>query len=89
MGEQKPLGKTPLRGNPSPETTYLPTSTCLSTYLVLQHCKSRWHLTRPVARVWPVILSNRPKFSANSLRSFPVNSGSFTTILEVFIALAS
>ena len=26
MGEQKPLGKTPLRGNPSPEMTYLPTS---------------------------------------------------------------
>ena len=26
MGEQKPLGKTPLRGNPSPESTYLPTS---------------------------------------------------------------
>ena len=27
VGEQKPLGKTPRRGNPSPETTYLPTST--------------------------------------------------------------
>ena len=26
MGEQKPLGKTPLGGNPSPEMTYLPTS---------------------------------------------------------------
>ena len=26
MGEQKPLGKSPLRGNPSPESTYLPTS---------------------------------------------------------------
>ena len=25
VGEQKPLGKTPLRGNPSPESTYLPT----------------------------------------------------------------
>ena len=25
VGEQKPLGKTPLRGNPSPEMTYLPT----------------------------------------------------------------
>ena len=25
LGEQKPLGKSPLRGNPSPETTYLPT----------------------------------------------------------------
>ena len=23
VGEQKPLGKTPLRGNPSPEMTYL------------------------------------------------------------------
>ena len=26
VGEQKPLGKSPLRGNPSPELTYLPTS---------------------------------------------------------------
>ena len=26
LGEQKPLGKSPLRGNPSPETTYLPTT---------------------------------------------------------------
>ena len=26
LGEQKPLGKTPLRGNPSAEMTYLPTS---------------------------------------------------------------
>ena len=25
LGEQKPLGKTPLRGNPSHEMTYLPT----------------------------------------------------------------
>ena len=25
-GEQKPLGKTPLGGNPSPKMTYLPTS---------------------------------------------------------------
>ena len=25
VGEQKPLGKSPLRGNPSPKTTYLPT----------------------------------------------------------------
>ena len=25
VGEQKPLGKTPLRGNPSPVMTYLPT----------------------------------------------------------------
>ena len=25
VGEQNPLGKTPLRGNPSPEMTYLPT----------------------------------------------------------------
>ena len=25
VGEQKPLGKTPLRGNLSPEMTYLPT----------------------------------------------------------------
>ena len=25
VGEQKPLGNTPLRGNPSPEMTYLPT----------------------------------------------------------------
>ena len=27
VGKQKPLGKTPLRGNPSPEMTYLPTCT--------------------------------------------------------------
>ena len=26
VGEQKPLGKTPQRGNPSPESIYLPTS---------------------------------------------------------------
>ena len=26
VGEQKPLGKSPLRGNPSPESTFLPTS---------------------------------------------------------------
>ena len=26
VGEQEPLGKTPLRGNPSPESTCLPTS---------------------------------------------------------------
>ena len=25
VGEQKPLGKSPMRGNPSPESTYLPT----------------------------------------------------------------
>ena len=25
VGEQKPLGKSPLRNNPSPESTYLPT----------------------------------------------------------------
>ena len=25
VGEQKPLGKTPQRGNPRPESTYLPT----------------------------------------------------------------
>ena len=25
VGDQKPLGKTPQRGNPSPESTYLPT----------------------------------------------------------------
>ena len=30
MGEQKPLGKTPKRGNPSPESTYLPTSSVLN-----------------------------------------------------------
>ena len=28
VGEQKPLGKSPLRGNPSPESTYLPTYLC-------------------------------------------------------------
>ena len=35
VGEQKPLGKTPLRGNPSPEKTYLPTY--LPTYLEVEH----------------------------------------------------
>ena len=38
VGEQKPLGKSPLRGNPSPESTYLPTY--LPTYLhraVIRH----------------------------------------------------
>ena len=30
VGEQKPLGKTPLRGNPSPKMTYLPTFLQLS-----------------------------------------------------------
>ena len=63
--------------------------TCSSRYLVLQHCRSRSHFTRPLAWVWPVILRNWPKFSVNSLRSFPVNSVKFTTILEVDIALAS
>ena len=29
MGEQKPLGETPLGGNPSPEITYLPIFACL------------------------------------------------------------
>ena len=30
VGEQKPLGKSPLRGNPSPESTYLPPQNCRS-----------------------------------------------------------
>ena len=30
VGEERPLGKTPLGGNPRPETTYLPTSTWIS-----------------------------------------------------------
>ena len=63
--------------------------TCFSKYLVLQHCRSSSQFTRPLARVWPVIVRYRPKFSANSLRSFPVNSSKFSTILEVAIALAS
>ena len=29
VSDQKPLGKTPLGGNPSPEMTYLPTYLCL------------------------------------------------------------
>ena len=33
VGEQKPLGKSPLRGNPSPESTYLPT-TCMKRWRV-------------------------------------------------------
>ena len=63
--------------------------TCFSRYLVLQHCRSRSHFTRPLARVRPVIPRNRPKLSANSLTSFPVNSGKFTMVLELAIALAS
>ena len=35
VGEQKPLGKTPLRGSPSPETTYLPTHVCINDLLRL------------------------------------------------------
>ena len=31
VGEQKPPGKSPLRGNPSPELTYLPTYLCKHT----------------------------------------------------------
>ena len=38
VGEQKPLGKTPLRGNPSPESTYLPTSVVLCCLVVLCCC---------------------------------------------------
>ena len=63
--------------------------TCFSRYLVLQHCRNRSHLTRPLAWVWPVNRRNQPKFSANSLRSLPVNSGRLPTILEVAIALGS
>ena len=33
VGEQKPLGKTSQRGNPSPESTYLPTTTSQSPHL--------------------------------------------------------
>ena len=54
--------------------------TCFSKYLVLQHCNSRSHYTQPLMWVWPVILRNRPKFYANSLRFLSVNSGKFTTI---------
>ena len=32
VGEQKALGKTPQRGNPSPESTYLPTCLCVSDF---------------------------------------------------------
>ena len=42
VGEQKPLGKTPLRGKPSPEMTYLPTyptSLCLSGTSEQKRCK--------------------------------------------------
>ena len=35
VGEQKPLGKTPQRGNPSPKSTYLPT---LTTHWVHNQC---------------------------------------------------
>ena len=40
VGEQKPLGKSPLRGNPSPESTYLPT-TYLYSSLTLTELRSR------------------------------------------------
>ena len=63
--------------------------TCFSRYFVLQHCKSRSHLTLPEAWVWPVSRRKRPKFSAKLARSFPVNSGRLTTILDVATALAS
>ena len=63
--------------------------TCFSNYLVLQHCNSRSHFTRPLPWVWPFILRNRSKRSAKSPRSFPGNSGKITTFLEVAIALAS
>ena len=54
--------------------------TCFSGCFVLQHWRSKSHLTHPLAWVCPVILRNLPKLSVNSLRSFPVNSGRFTTI---------
>ena len=63
--------------------------TYFSRYFVLQHCKRRSHFTRTLAWVWRVILKNRPRLLANLMRSFAVNSGRFTTILEVAIALAS
>ena len=68
------------------ECTYLPT---YQPTFVLQHCKSTSHFTRPLARVWPVILRNLQRLSTNSLRSFPVNLGRFTTMFEVAIALAT
>ena len=34
VGEQKPLGKSPLRGNPSPESTYLPTTSSTLTLVL-------------------------------------------------------
>ena len=55
----EPWGASPRPSAP----TYLPTClTCFSRYLVLQHCRSRSHLTRPLAWVWPVNRGNRPKF---------------------------
>ena len=38
VGRQMPLGKTPLRGNPSPEMTYLPT------YPVEDHANETQHI---------------------------------------------
>ena len=40
VGEQKPLGKTPPLGSPSPESTYLP-------YLVLHHIPEGALISRP------------------------------------------
>ena len=45
VGEQKCLGKSPLRGNPSSESTYLPTST---------NGRSLTPLNQPTAIVVPV-----------------------------------
>ena len=39
VGEQRPLGKTRQRGNPSPESDYLPT---LSTCSLCHDCRLRW-----------------------------------------------
>ena len=44
VGEQEPLGKSPLRGNPSLESTYLPT------YLQFSYCGHPW-LHCPTAMV--------------------------------------
>ena len=51
VDEQKPLGESPLRGNPSPESTYLPTLPFLR----------RW-VVGPLSPLLPVSTSSRSSF---------------------------
>ena len=57
VGEQKPLGKSPLRGNPSPESTDLPT-------LINRNCKGHRIICWQIASPRPP--RNRRRISANN-----------------------